>query len=219
MRREHVPLGALLPACFAAIALEAVHGTQSPARAGAPSDSLNLGAPRRAIVEVGLPPRTPSPLDSVPHPWPGVALTLSAVGTAAPLVVMGVASKSHSDAGIALGILATEIVTPSAGHLYAGLMRRAGIGIAVRAVGYGVLAAGAAAQGLWPGQSETSDFTYGVLAMALGATIMAGSAVVDVVSAPMDVDKKNAEWLRQHASVGLRVAPDAIPELCLSLRF
>jgi hypothetical protein len=219
MRREPLPLGPLLPACIAAIALEAAHGTQSPARAGAAGDSLDLGAPRRAIVEVGLPPRAPSPLDSVPHPWPGVALGLSTVGTAAPLIAMGAASEPHSDSGIALGILAAEIVTPSAGHLYAGLTHRAGIGMMVRAVGYGVLAAGAAAQGLWPGQTESSDFTYGVPAMVLGAAIMAGSAVVDVISAPMDVDKKNSEWLRQHATVGLRVAPDASPELCLSLRF
>jgi len=205
-----------------ALALESLCFALSPAfaaAADAASDTLNLGAPRRALVEVGLPPRVPSALDSVPHPWPGIALTLSAVGTAAPILLMGAANKTNSDAGIALGILATEIVTPSAGHLYAGLPRRAAIGMAVRAVGYGLLAAGAASQGLWPGQAESSEFTYGIVVMMVGAGTMGGSAVVDMISAPVDVDKKNAEWLRQHAAVGLRVAPAASPELCLSLRF
>jgi hypothetical protein len=202
-----------------AVSLAMVAGPWA-ARAATPSDSLNLGAPRRAIVEVGLPPRTPSALDSVPHPWPGIALTLSAVGTAAPLLVMGAVSKTHSSDGtIALGILATEIVTPSAGHFYAGLWRRAGTGMAVRAVGYGLLAGGAAAQGLWPGQTESSEFTGGIYVIVLGAAIMAGSAVVDVISAPVDVDNKNAAWLKQHASVSLRMAPDASPALILSLRF
>ena len=155
----------------------------------------------------------------MPHPWPGIALTLSAVGTAVPIVFMTKVGRSESDAGLVLGILATEIVTPSAGHLYGGLPRRAMKGMVARGVGYGLLATGAAGQGLWPGQTESSEFTYSIFVMGIGAGIMAGSALVDIIAAPADVDRKNAEWLGQHGSIGLYPLSDGSPALAASLRF
>jgi hypothetical protein len=199
------------------IAALAIAGAASPAR----SASLEPGhdVARQAMIESGVPQPAPTALDSVPHPWPGVALSLSVVGTAAPILVMTSVGKTQSDAGVVLGILATEIVTPSAGHLYAGLTHRALVGMGVRAVGYGVVAAGAYSQGLWPGQVESSDFTYAVIVIGLGSAIMAGSALVDIIVVPYDVDRRNAEWLQKHATLGVRIAPDATPELAFALRF
>jgi hypothetical protein len=198
------------------IAALAIAGAASPAR----SASLEPGhdVARQAMIESGVPQPAPTALDSVRHPWPGIALSLSVVGTAAPIVLMGVASRSNSDARAALGLLAAEIVTPAAGHLYAGLFPRAGVGIVTRAVGFGAMAIGAASEGVWNDQTS-SDFGGGAFLMLLGVGIMAGSAIVDVITVASDVDKRNAEWLKTHASVGLRVAPDATPELAVAVRF
>lgn len=191
--------------------------TVRPAAAGPDEPGLDLK--REAMIESGLTKPGPSALDSVPHPWPGIALLLSAVGTAAPILVASSVAKTQSDAGITLGILATEVVTPSAGHVYAGLWRRAGVGMIWRGVGYGLLLTGAGMQGLFPAQTESSDFGWGIPVMILGTTVMAGSALTDVITVPGDVDRRNAEWLRQHAATGIRLNREGQPELCLSVRF
>ena len=198
------------------IAALAIAGSANPARSAALEPGHDVA--RQAMIESGLPQPAPTALDSVPHPWPGIALSLSVVGTAAPLLVMGAVSKTHSDTRIQRGILATEIVTPSAGHFYAGLTRRALIGTSVRAVGYGVLALGAASEGLWSNENS-SDFGGGAVLLLIGPTLMAGSALTDIITVPGDVNRRNAEWLRQHASVGVRIAPDATPELAIAVRF
>lgn len=194
----------------------AIAGAAGPARCAALEPGHDVA--RQAMIESGVPQPVPTALDSVPHPWPGIALSLSVVGTAAPLLVMGAASRTHSDTRMQLGILATEIVTPSAGHFYGGLTRRALIGTGVRAVGYGVLAIGAASEGLWTNES-TSDFGGGAVLIVLGAAIMGGSAITDIITVPGDVDRRNAEWLRTHAATGLRLNQDGHPEMTVSLRF
>ena len=80
--------------------------------------------------------------------------------------------------------------------------------MAVRAVGYGVFVASAVRRA--PGRTDrSSDLTGSAVVGLLGMTLMAGSALVDVITVPGDVDRRNAAWLEQHASVGLRIAPDA----------
>jgi hypothetical protein len=173
---------------------------------------------REAIIESGLPPRTPNALDSAAHPWPGVALSLSVTGTAVPVVVALQGNRHERDPGLVLSMFAVEIFSPSAGHVYAGLHGRAVKGMIARGVGFAILAAGGASNGTWNGK-QNDDLTYGDLAMVLGATIMGVAAAVDVITVPTDVENRNTDWLRQHGSLGLRLAPDATPELALTLQF
>jgi hypothetical protein len=115
-------------------------------------------------------------------------------------------------------MFAVEILTPSAGHLYAGLNRRAVKGMIARGIGFGILAAGGASNDTWSG-AEHSDITTGDFAILLGATVMAISAAVDIITVAGDVEHRNAEWLRTHAATGFRLNPDGHPEMTLSLRF
>lgn len=181
-----------------------------PARA-APDSSATPTTGRRAVIEIGLPPATPSALDSIPHPWPGRALLLSAAGTLAPIALL--AGGDGDDAtGRAMAAAALEVATPAAGHLYAGLTRRALIGMAVRAVGFG-LAANALS-------SESGEFDWDVV-MALGGMAIVGvSAIVDVVTVPLDVERANRARLARRATVGVRLTSSGrAPALALSARF
>jgi len=216
-------MGRTLPILALAFCLSAhaARAGESPAGLIATrTDESSAGpiAARTAIVEADAPPRVPTALDSVPHPWPGIALALSAAGTAAPIVALGLMPHNDSNRNLALAIVGTEIVTPSFGHLYAGLSRRAVTGMVVRGVGFGIVIAAGASNGWWSGDGST-DFSNASIAALLGATIMGVSALVDVVTVPGDVERRNAAWPQQHASVGLRLGPRASPELALSLRF
>jgi hypothetical protein len=170
---------------------------------------------RKAIVQIGGPRHVPSALDSVPHPWPGRALLLSAAGAALPVVL--VTLPGHQDSNrrpLFFSALAAEVVTPAAGHLYAGLTRRAGIGMIARAVGFGVAIAGGV------NRQSSEDLTYGDLAMLFGATMIGVSAIWDVAAVPSDVERRNRDWLDAHASVGLRALPDGrAPALAVIVRF
>ena len=168
---------------------------------------------RRAIVELGRPRHVPSALDSVPHPWPGRALLLSAAGTAIPIAI-ATRPHPHSEArSLLVAMLAAETITPAAGHLYAGLGRRALAGIAVRGIGFGITVAG-----LPPENSD--DITYGALAALFGMVMIGTSAVVDVVTVSPDVERKNQAWLAAHSAVGVRLLEDQrTPALALDVHF
>jgi hypothetical protein len=198
------------------IAALAIAGAASPAR----SASLEPGhdVARQAMIESGVPQPAPTALDSVPHPWPGIALSLSVVGTAAPVVVALEANRHERNPGVVLSMFAVEILSPSAGHLYAGLNRRAVKSMIARGIGFGILAAGGASNDTWSG-TEHSDITTGDFAILLGATVMGISAAVDVITVASDVEHRNAEWLRTHAATGLRFNQDGQPEMTVSLRF
>ncbi len=190
----------------------------SNAGAAAPA-SHDAARGRGAIIERGLPHAAPTALDSVPHPWPGVALLLSAVGTALPVAIASSASTRDHDPRIGLAALGAEVITPAAGFLYGGLARRGAIGMGVRALGFGIVALAAAPDGYWRGETS-SDFGPGILVMVLGAAVVGTSAVWDVVVVPDHVDRRNADWLRAHATVGLGVTRDArAPALAVAIRF
>jgi len=160
-----------------------------------------------ALIQPGRPRHVPTALDSVPHPWPGVALVLSATGTALPVVIADAARRHDRDPRIGLAALAAEIVMPAAGHIYAGLGRRAALGVGVRAASFGIVAAGAATAGYWSGETSY-ELTWGHLVVLGGAVLIAASAVWDVIVVPTDVERSNGELLHQHTHVGLRALPD-----------
>jgi hypothetical protein len=170
-----------------------------------------------AIVDIGRPPRVPTALDSMEHPWPGVALALSAAGTAAPIVAMSSLSGTRSQ-GLGVALLAAEIVGPSAGHLYAGLGRRAAIGIITRCAGFGIATIGAVRMGLWA-EGNGAEWSEGVIEMLIGAGIMAGSAIVDVVTVAPDVQRHNDELVRARAVFGVRPSPGGAPAIALTVKF
>ena len=181
---------------------------------GAAADA-SAAVERRALIQIGGPRHVPSALDSVPHPWPGRALCLSAVGAALPVVL--VTLPGHQDSNrrpLFFGALAAEVITPAAGHLYAGLTRRAGVGMIARAVGFGIAIAGGV------NRQSSEDLTYADLAALFGATMVGVSAIWDVAVVPTDVERRNRDWLDAHASVGLRALPDGLtPALAVTVRF
>lgn len=184
--------------------------------APAPADTAYHGG-RRAIIEVGLPRREPTALDSIPHPWPGRALLFSAVGTALPIVVATLPSDASNDSRRAtfLTMLALEIVTPAAGHLYARIPREAVAGIVVRGLGFAILASGAGE--IYHGGS---DGGVGVFQVLGGGALMAVSALWDTATVPTKVERANRERLRQRAALGVRPALDGEPvALVVRLRF
>src|SRR6267378_5957167 len=144
-----------------ALPLIAIAAIATPARA----DSTQIGGGRTAIVEVGQPHRVPSALDSVPHPWPGTALSLSAIGAALPVAIAARPNPHSNNGGYFYAMLGAEIVTPAAGHLYAGLNQRAVIGMATRAAGVAIAAGG-------HGAFSASEFTNGALAVVFGTTMV-----------------------------------------------
>src|SRR5689334_17156196 len=119
------------------VALAMIAAASTSASAARADDSSQRGA----LIEIGKPPRVPSALDSVPHPWPGRALLLSAVGTAVPIAIATRPHPHSEGRNYFLAMLGAEIVTPAAGHLYAGLGRRAAAGMVARGVGFGIAAA------------------------------------------------------------------------------
>ena len=174
---------------------------------------------RTAIIQLDHPPQVPTALDSVPHPWPGAALLMSAVGVALPIVVADRANRTHSGGAPFMAMLAAEVVTPSAGHLYAGLTHRAAIGMAVRGVAFGIAAAGGASAGMWS-NSGPADYTPAILVVLLGASIEGVMAVADVVTVASDVQRRNDDWLSAHAVLGMRMLPDGSgPALALTVKF
>jgi hypothetical protein len=174
---------------------------------------------RPAVISIGQPHHVPTALDSVPHPWPGVALSLSAAGLAVPIVLAGSWSKTQSGAMPLMVALAAEVLTPSAGHLYAGLTHRAAIGVLARGMAFGVAAAGAASAGLWTNNGP-SDWTPALLVVLIGATTEAALAVVDVVTVASDVQRSNDDWLTGHTLLGVRMLPDgSAPAVALTIRF
>jgi len=185
----------------------------TPARAG-DHDAASAGTGRHAMVELGAPKRVPTALDSVPHPWPGVALALSAVGAAVPVVLGSMPHANADNTTVLTAVMVAEVITPAAGHLYAGLGRRALIGVTTRAIGAAIAVAGVnAAEG-------SSDFTYADLAALFGVTMVGVSAVWDVVTVAGDVDQRNREWLDQHAALEFRPLPDGRgPALAVAVRF
>jgi hypothetical protein len=176
-------------------------------------------AGRGAVVDLNPAPYVPTALDSVKHPWPGVALTLSAVGTAIPIVAMTRPHASDGEFSTTFIWLATEVVTPATGHLYAGLGKRALEGVTVRAVGLGMVAVGSVNAGLWD-SSSSSDVTWGAIIVVLGGTVMAASAAWDVISVSGDVERRNADWLSTHARLETRLLPESrVPAIALTARF
>ncbi|HTM57334.1 MAG TPA: hypothetical protein VL123_02845 [Candidatus Udaeobacter sp.] len=177
------------------------------------SVSADDSSHRGALIEIGKPPRIPSALDSVPHPWPGRALLLSAVGTAVPIAIATRPHPHSESRNDFLAILGAEIVTPAAGHLYAGLGRRAAAGMVARGLGFGIAAAAL------PSESS-GDITYGALAAVMGMVIVGTSALIDVVTVSPDVERKNQAWLAAHSAVGVRTVDDGrTPAVTLVVRF
>ena len=68
---------------------------------------------RGAIIERGVQHAAPSALDSVPHPWPGAALRLSAVGTALPIAIVSSANTRGHDPRNGLAALGADVITPA----------------------------------------------------------------------------------------------------------
>jgi hypothetical protein len=177
------------------------------------------GAQRGAVIDLSATPYVPTALDSVAHPWPGIALTLTAVGTAIPIVAMTRPGASDHEFSTTFIWLATEVVTPASGHLYAGLGKRALEGMTVRAVGLGMVAAGSVNAGLWD-SSSSSDVTWGAFLVVLGGTVMAASAAWDVISVSGDVERRNADWLSAHTRLETRLLPESrVPAIALTARF
>lgn len=168
-------------------------------RRAARADTAYSG-PRRALLEIGLPRRVPAALDSIPHPWPGVAMLLAAAGTALPVAAAGAANARDHDLGRTLGWAAVGVVTPSAGHLYAGLHRRALKAMVFRAALLGGIAL--ASNGFDDGEFTEADL------VGLGLmSAFAASAAWDVVTVAADVERHNAALLARRAAWGPRPLP------------
>ncbi len=168
-------------------------------------------AGRRALIEIGLPPEPPTALDSIPHPWPGRALLLTAAGTALPIALTTGPHQHGENRAILLG--AAELFTPAAGHLYAGLPRRALKGIAARAAGFALVGSGIAGM-------DNSEFDWGDVRVLAGFTVMAIAAAVDVITVQPDVERANRERVRARAAIGLRMTRDrSTPVLAVTARF
>jgi hypothetical protein len=187
--------------------------TPAPARA-ALARAADEAAPtgRRALVEIGLPEPAPAALDSIPHPWPGRATLLSAAGTLLPFAVLAGADDGDRADALFTTLMALEVVTPAAGHLYGGLPRRALVGMGVRAVGFAMATKAISA--------ESYEFDATVL-LAIGGVAVTGlSALVDVVTVSSDVDRANHRRLRERVSLGVRATPSGrAPALALTARF
>ena len=196
------------------VPLAAIAAIAPPAHAK-DRDATQIGGGRGAVIELGAPKRIPTALDSVPHPWPGIALSLSALGAAVPVAIASTPHAHGDNRAYAAAVLLAEVVTPSAGHLYAGLTRRALIGMAPRAVGTGIaLAAGLASN------TSSSDFTYSDLAIVFGATMVGVSALWDVGTVAGDVEQRNQNWLAEHASLEPTLLDHGrTPALALTVRF
>lgn len=177
---------------------------------GGPAMSAEPPSGRRAIIEIGLPPREPAALDSIPHPWPGRALLLSAAATAIPIVVW-TRPGQHGEGALLL-IAGTEVVAPSLGHLYGGLAPRAFKGMAVRAAAFGLTA--------YYVTNSTGEFDWGVIGTLLALTAEGVSAVADIVTVTSDVERANRELVRARVGLGLRALPGTgEPAMAVTVRF
>jgi hypothetical protein len=193
------------PACAAAAAATArdtTHATREPVPAG-----------RRAIFEIGLPAPVRSPLDSLPHPWPGVAAGLTATGIALPAWVIGRATGSEHDASLFAAGCALAALLPAAGHLYGRLPRVAWRGVIVRSAG------AAAALGATGGlttfgtnhSSEGRDAYVAVAMFAAGAAVVGFSALSDLAHVDQDVRAENQRRARASIETGWRPAGGGLP--------
>lgn len=188
---EHRPIGIAL-AVTVALAL-------APARSSAvpgPAEATLLA--RTAFIELGVPRPKPTPAESVlalmPHPWPGVAMLVTTTGLAIPILI-GSGTRTHQpdDPNLMLG-LASFVVLPAVGHLYGGVARRAIPGLALRAGGYGLLAA------ISGGFSQ--DFDEGdILAGLAGVSLMAIGGTWDLFTVASHVERANLD--RANARLGL----------------
>jgi hypothetical protein len=179
---------------------------------------LRMAAPR-AILDFDPPPRTHSALDSIPHPWPGIATLISVAGTAVPIVAATEVNKRHRDNVFTFVMLASEVVTPAAGHLYGGVGRKAVRGAVIRGLGFAMIAGAAGSLGLW--SNETSgDFAAPVIGLYLGALVMGAGAASDILTVGGAVERRNEARVRARAQLGLGIAPDGqTPSLVVRLRF
>jgi hypothetical protein len=48
---------------------------------------------------------------------------------------------------------------------------------------------------------------------------MSTSALVDIITVPGDVDRRNREWLHAHAAVGVSTLSDGNPALAVTVNF
>jgi len=130
---------------------------------------------------------------SVKEKNPKTAFLLSLAGTALPLaaLVTGAAAAAHLHSIGLVGVL----VGPSLGYFYGGLAWRGLLGIGIRTVG--VALAIVAFSGFWnetwspwfPGDSvDDENWKAGLL---IGAGIMLGSAIWDLVAVKGAVHKRN----------------------------
>jgi hypothetical protein len=165
-------------------------------------------------------------LDSIPHPRPGVALAMSAVGVLAPLaggtLLTDIPARASGPAWV---ILACGVISPSAGYLYAGLNRRALIASGVRGVGFGIFTVSMLhhrkqslhAFGATTGTAASGDAQFGA---TLGLTIMLTSGLMDAATVAGDVDRANAERVGRRATVGIRPLPSGNgPALAVTLHY
>ena len=208
-----------------AVALALALALAPNARASSSADSTTSPrgvavASRSALFEFGARRERPAALDSIPHPWGGVAATLTAAGIAVPALVIGRSlGPGEADRGLFAVGCALAVVTPAAGHLYAGLGARARTGMIVRTAGVAVLAATVGATRAFGGEyaadSGAGVFLFGGL--SLGAALVGGSALWDFASVSRDVDAANAQ--RVSARLGVHWGDAGAPQLAVRVTF
>ena len=130
-----------------------------------------------------------APSERSPALATGLALAPSAVG--AGLIAIGIAGDGSDAFGVGL---ATVVVGPSLGHIYAGSYWRAAGMIGLRTAGLGLVAVGAIGEnGFADGTpSEADDRGFPVNAGTVaGLTIIAASAIFDIHDAPAAARRYN----------------------------
>jgi hypothetical protein len=162
-----------------------------------------VAAPALAAAQPGLSEPRPHPgptvADDSDDRSPGLALSLSLLGTAAGYATLIAAGETESD-GLTLLGLGGIVIGPSLGHFYAGEVGRGITHSLIRVGAGGVIMAGAVVMfsDCW-GSDEECDGSAGPALMIGGLVLGGASTLYSIIDSPAAASRHNQARRRRFA--------------------